>query len=917
MPKADNKSIPKAPGGKNPGVEGNPGATAAKSISESSKKAKENGFPIVGVGASAGGLEAFNELLRNVRSDLGIAFVLVPHLDPTHASAMSELLSKATKMPVVEVEQGMRVRPNHAYVIPPGQEMSIKGGVLQLEPRRVAPHMPIDIFFRSLAEDQRNNAIGVILSGTASDGTLGVSSIKNEGGITFAQDSSSARYDGMPSSAAASGAIDFVLPPAKIAEELERIRQHPYIVDGHKEAELESDARYDMAHLFRTLKKASKVDFSDYKPATIRRRVLRRMALKRIDKLDDYIHYVRDNAGEAESLYQDLLINVTSFFRNPEAFEALKELVYPRLLQDRDERDSIRIWVPGCSTGEEVYSHAISIVEYLAEIRSDLPVQIFATDLSEPALQRARNGAYRESISADVNPLRLRRFFNRTEGGYRISKSIRDLCVFAEQNVFSDPPFSKMDIVSCRNLLIYLGLTLQRRVIPVFHYALRPGGFMILGNAEGLFGTGAELFDLADKKNKIYRKRAVASPIHFGFSVERKETLMPREATPAQTKEAESAKGPVDVQKEADRVLLAKFAPATVVVNEHLDILQTRGQTSQYLELSPGKASLNLLRMARPGLLFELQKAIEASRKNDSNVLRENVQVEGNHLRPVDLEVVPLRLSGATQPNYLIIFREPATNSAPPAAQPAKPSGPEAEQSGLKQIEQLKQELAGTKEYLQSIIEEREATNEELQSANEEIQSGNEELQSTNEELQTSKEELESANEELNTVNEEMQHRNQQLAQINNDLTNLLNSVNIAIVMIGPDLKIRRFTVHGERLLGLSAVDVGRPIGNLRLKVDIPNLEEALLDVIHDVVPTHEDLQDQNGTWYNLRIAPYRTSDNKIDGAVLVLLEGHMTSVQKTAQARAVKLGDVTAAGQDGGPKALPKANRRKKQRRR
>jgi two-component system CheB/CheR fusion protein len=838
-----------------------------------------NGFPIVGVGASAGGLEAFTELLKNVRPNLGIAFVLVPHLDPTHASAMPDLLSKATSMPVLQVEHGMRVEPNHVYIIPPGREMTVKKGILRLEPRR-GQAMPIDIFLRSLAEDQGHNAIGVILSGTASDGTLGMSALKGGGGITFAQDSKSARYDGMPSSAIASGAVDFVLPPAGIASELEKIREHPYIINDHDDkAEAESRGSGELSQVFRILKQVSKVDFSDYKPATVRRRVLRRMALKTIKTLGEYVHYLRENPREAESLYQDILINVTSFFRNPEVFDTLKKNVYPALMKDRTPNDSIRIWVPGCSTGEEAYSHAMSIVEYLSDIRADISVQVFATDLSESAVQRARSGIYKESIAADVGPTRLRRFFNKVEDGFQISKSIRDFCIFARQNVFSDPPFSKMDIVSCRNLLIYLGPTLQKRVVPVFHYALRPNGFLILGSTEGLLGAGAELFDLVDKKNKIYTKQAVPSPVNFGMSMDRFDGGAEQPAPPPGNNQ-EPAKMPADLQREADRLLLAKYVPASVVVNEQLDILQTRGHTGRFLELSPGKASLNLLRMARPGLLFELQKLIETARKSIAPVQRARVQVEDNgSVDVIDIEIASLSAAGNPQSNFLIIFHEAGKNSN---AQPVEPPpvAADAESEQLQEtIEQLRQELAATKEYLQSIIEQREATNEELQSANEEIQSGNEELQSTNEELQTSKEELESANEELNTVNEEMQHRNQQLSQLNNDLTNLLNSVNIPIVMLGPDLSVRRFTLQAERVLGLSAVDVGRPLGNLKIAVNAGQLKEAVLDVIQDMVPKQQELQDDHGNAYRLRVTPYRTSDNKIEGAVLVLFEAQPKSL--------------------------------------
>lgn len=848
-------------------------AASGKTETKTQNAAGVASFPIMGVGASAGGLEAFMELLKALPPQLGMAVVLIPHLDPHHESALTELLSRGTKMPVLQVEHGMKVKPDHVYVIPPGQEMTIRRGILQLVARPQQRPMPIDMFLRSLAEDQRHNAIGVILSGTATDGTLGLAAIKGEGGITFAQDPKTARYDGMPSSAIASGAVDFILKPARIAEELAHIRKHPYIIDASGErAESLPETDHDMVALFRLLKQATRVDFSDYKAGTIRRRILRRRALRKMNNLSEYVAYLREHRDEALALYEDILINVTSFFRTPDTFDVLKQTVYPALLNDRQPSDTIRVWVPGCSTGEEAYSHAISLMEYLSDIRSDVSMQIFATDLSESGVQRARVGIYKENITADVSPARLRRFFNRVEGGYQISKSIRDQCIFARQNVFNDPPFSKMDIVSCRNLLIYLGPALQKRVIPVFHYALRPHGFLMLGNAEGLLTTGTELFDLADKKQKIYVKRPVPSPVNFGFNIE-SATTVGVEPLGQEAKESEYAKAPVDVQREGDRLLLAKYVPAAVVVNEQLEILQTRGHTGRYLELPSGKASLNLMRMARPGLMSELQKAVDAARKSNAAVVRDKVQVESNgDLHLAAIEVLPFQVNNSSQQNFLIVFHDSSSGAAAPAAPDLKPLTPEGELLKTMQIEQLKQELVAGKEYLQSVIEEREATNEELQSANEEIQSANEELQSTNEELQTSKEELESANEELNTVNEEMEHRNLQLSQALNDVTNLLNSVNIAMVMLGPDLSIRRYTPPAERVLGLSQSDVGRPIGTVKMKIKIDGLEQSAEDVIRDMIPKQQEFQD-HGSHYNLRITPYRTSDNKIEGVVLVLLD--------------------------------------------
>ena len=806
-----------------------------------------------------------------------MAFVLVPHLDPTHESAMTDLLSRATTMPVLQVTEGIRLRPNHVYVIPPGSDMTISDGVLRLVKRERTgiPHMPIDLFFRSLASELHSNAIGVILSGTASDGTLGVAAIKGEGGFTIAQDSQSAKYDGMPNSAIASGAIDLVLPPRKIAEELTRIRQHPYVANSQrldKADPVSADRSEQMAHIFRILKQVCRVDFSDYKPATIRRRIMRRMALRRMENLGDYIKILQEDRTEVEALYQDILINVTSFFRDAEAFYSLREKIYPAILKGRTPAETIRIWVPGCSTGEEAYSHAISFLEYITENRADVSVQIFATDLSASAMRKARAGLYKEDIRADVSQERLKRFFNKVEGGYQISKAVRDMCVFANQNVFSDPPFSHIDLLSCRNVLIYLSQTLQRRVIPIFHYALSPGGFLMVGNTEGLVGNGAELFELVHKKQKIYRKRAVPSPVSFGIPPEhfdaRLVTPEPIQALP----KPEPIRTPIELQREADRLLLTRYVPAAVVVSADLELLQTRGHANRYLELPSGKASLNLLKMIRPGLLFEVQQAIDEASKSGEPVRRENLQVESNgDFHTVNIEILPFRAPPNGVHSYLVVFEDEGDRPVlRPAAAPAPV--PDRDDAKDKLIGQLKHELIATKEYQQSIIEALEASNEELQSANEEIQSGNEELQSTNEELQTSKEELESANEELNTVNEEMQHRNYQLAQVNNDLLNLLASVNIPILMLGSDLSIRRFTPNAEELLGLSSVDVGRPLVHVRLRINIPELEHLMLEVMRDSSPRQREFE-VGKTCYRMRMTPYRTTENKIEGVVAAFFD--------------------------------------------
>jgi two-component system, chemotaxis family, CheB/CheR fusion protein len=844
---------------------------------------KKNSFPIVGIGASAGGLEALTSLLKALQPELGMAFVFVPHLDPSRESAFTQILGRDTQMPVVQIENGMQVERNHIYVIPPNRDLTIGGGKLHIgtrdEPRSVHAHAAIDVFFRSLAADQGSNAIGIVLSGTGSDGTLGLAAIKGEGGITFAQEPGSAKYDSMPASAIATDCVDFVLPPEGIAAELARIREHPYVAGHHIEAIEEHDKDTAMSQVFRLLRRVTKVDFSEYKPPTIGRRIQRRMALNKVEKIGDYLALLQRDRGEVNALYQDLLINVTSFFRNPEAFDALKQIVYPAILHSRASSASpIRIWVPGCSTGEETYSHAISLVEYLGEERTEVPIQIFGTDLSETAIQRARSGIYKENIEADVSPLRLRRYFHKSDGGYQISKTIRDLCIFSTQNVFSDPPFSRMDLVSCRNVMIYLGQTLQKKVIPIFHYALNPTGFLMIGSTEGLLGAGSELFEMADKKQKIYRKKLVSTPVTFGFSLGQAERE-PEGAdtpTPPVVKPPDSLRAPLELQREADRLLLARYTPPAVVINDHLEILQSRGRTGTFLELPTGKASLNLLKMARPGLLFELQGAIDEARKKGIEAKRQNISIEGNgDLKNVTVRVIPFKTPVNEQHNFLVVFELP--DAQPDQLEGVRlPGRPltEAEQSEKdKQIAQLKQELTATKDYLQSIIETQEATNEELQSANEEIQSGNEELQSTNEELQTSKEELESANEELHTVNEEMQHRNELLTQLNNDLTNLLNSVNLPMVMVGADLSVRRFTPQASTVLGLMASDVGRPIPRLKLKIDVSNLEQMMLDVMQEVQAKQYQVQDHEGKWCSLRITPYRTLDNRIDGVVLTVVD--------------------------------------------
>ena len=831
---------------------------------------------IAAVGASAGGIEAFIELISNLATDTGMAFVLVQHLDPEHHSMLTELLSKKTAMRVKEVTNGMTVEPNHVYVIPPNATMSISNHTLQLAPRGEGRglHMSIDHFMRALAEEQGNRAIGVLLSGSGTDGTSGLAEIQAHGGVTFAQDDQSAKYDSMPRSAVAAGCVDYILPPKAIARELARIARHPYLARDQG-PELAPAENTGLNLVFNLLRKSTGIDFTHYRQTTILRRIHRRMVVHKIEKIDEYFKYLQSNPAEIKALYQDMLINVTNFFRNPKVFDALKSQVFPAIMKNRGAEGSLRIWTPGCASGEETYSIAIALLEALGDKAPQTHIQLFGTDISESSIAKARSGFYAENIQGDVSPERLRRFFTKLEGGYRISKTIRDMCIFAQHNVLNDPPFSQMDLICCRNLLIYLEPVLQNKVVALFHYATRPGGYLLLGTSEGI-GTATNLFATEHRTYKIFLKKSTGVRQPVTFSMSTPEERHEYGAFRVPSKQPDTSWNYLEAQKEFDRRLLSQYTPATVFINEDLEIIHTRGNVNGYLKLAPGRASLSILKMAREDLLLDLRNALTKAKKDIVTVRKQNIQIKNGNgaqdsTRLVNFELAPIRTGNLKELYFMIVFEESIAAPRPAAVRPSKRSEAESAVSG--RIARLEQELAATKEYLQSVIETQEATNEELQSANEEILSSNEELQSTNEELETAKEELQSANEELSTVNDELRSRNKEVTQINNDLTNLFASIDFAVVIVGSDLSIRRFTPQAQRLLGLIPADVGRPLTNINPTLEIRELQSAVLQVMSNLHQVDRVVTDQKGARYQLRILPYRTVENKIDGAIITIFD--------------------------------------------
>jgi two-component system CheB/CheR fusion protein len=858
------------------------------------------GFPIVGIGASAGGLAAFEAFFSGMPfdADPGMAFVLVQHLAPDHKSILTDLIRRYTRMQVFEVEDGMVVQANCAYIIPPNRDMAFLNGSLHLlEPS--APRgqrLPIDFLFRSLAQDQCERAIGIVLSGTGSDGTLGVRAIKDAGGMVMAQTPESTEFDGMPRSALATGMVDYELPPVEMAAQLIAYATHAFGKLPRLTTPAEPKTENALKKIFILLRAQTGHDFSQYKPSTIHRRIERRMAVHQIDAIASYLKYLQQTPAEVEALFRDLLIGVTNFFRDPEAFHVLEEQVIPKLFDDKPAGGAVRVWSTGCSTGEEAYSIAILLQERMEAIKQSYTVQVFATDIDSRAIAVARVGLYPASIAADITPQRLARFFTPASdgSGYRIHKGIRDMLVFSEQDLLKDPPFSRLDLLSCRNLLIYLGAALQKRLIPLFHYALKPGGMLFLGTSEGV-GDFTDLFTVLDRKAKLYLRKP-------GFHSMQRAALgrIPPALSSSGTAPISAAKTPfpgkLPLRELIEQALLKELAPPSALVNRQGDILYLFGRTGMYLELASGEVAINnILKMAREGLRHELASALHKAAGTQETVRALGLRVKTNgHFSTVNLSICPVTVGSSATPEsslYLVMLQEAPTQGAavPQPTLPLAHAGASADASepdtdANARIAALTQELRAKDEYLQSTHEELETSNEELKSSNEEMQSVNEELQSTNEELETSKEELQSVNEELATVNSELQTKVTDLSRANNDMNNLLAGTGIATVFVDHNLRILRFTPSVTQIINMILSDVGRPVGHI-----VPNLvgydhlvadAQAVLDTL---VPKEVEVQTKAGNWYVMRIQPYRTLDNVIEGAVLSFVD--ITEIVKTRDA--------------------------------
>jgi two-component system CheB/CheR fusion protein len=827
-------------------------------------------FPVVGIGASAGGLEAFESFFTNMPPDSGMAFVLIQHLDPKHKSILSELLRRYTRMPVSEVQDGMTVEPNHVYVIPPNRNMALMNRKLHLveATETLGLRTPIDYFFRSLAQDLKDKAICIVLSGTGTEGAMGLRAIKGEGGMVMVQEPESAKYDGMPRSAIATGIVDYVLPPEKMPEQLIRYVRHQVSDVTAVQPDTPRTDSSLLQRIFLIIRSQTGHDFSFYKQNTILRRIERRMAVNQITRLADYVHHMQNDPKEAVILFKELLIGVTNFFRDREAFDALRDKVIPKLLGERLDQDPVRIWVPGCATGEEAYSIGMLCQSFMNTTGVSVPVQIFATDIDGDAIESARLGVYPDSIAVDVPSDFLVRYFSKEDGSFRVKKEIRDKVVFALQNVITDPPFSKIDLISCRNLLIYLGPSLQKRVLSLFHYSLKRQGFLFLGSSETI-GEFSDYFSVMDRKWKLF-KRKETEEIRGKLLDFQAPTLTDRRID-AQIAGYVPQVRTTSYREIAEKTLLESYGPSAVLISEKSDILYIHGRVGKYLEPPSGEFTGNIVAMAREGLKLALLNAIRrvALRKSDVRIDRVSIKTNGGD-QLINLVVKPVSRPPAMEGLQIVIFED--IQARDECKEEIASRGHTSDEDDPR-IAELEQELRSTKEYLQTTIEELETTNEELKSTNEELQSSNEELQSTNEEMETSKEELQSINEELTTVNAELQQKIEELSKTSSDLNNLLTSTQIGTIFLDRGLRVQRFTPTMSDILNLIPTDVGRPISHIVPKIRYGKLTDDAKRVLETLVPRETEIQSEDDRWFFMRILPYRTIDNVIDGVVITFVD--------------------------------------------
>ncbi len=826
-------------------------------------------FPIVGIGASAGGLEALEQFLRHMTENCGMAFVIVQHLDPTHKGIMPELLQRTTKMQVFQVSDRMRVKTNCDYVIPPNKDMSILHGALYLfEPTSARGlRLPIDFFLRSLAEDRQVGSIGIILSGMGSDGTLGLRAIKEKGGIVLVQEPASAKFDSMPRSAINAGLVDLVAPAEDLPAKLIDLLQHPHVL-AKSEPELEEKDQSALEKVLILLRSKTGNDFSLYKKNTIYRRIERRMSVHQIDRIGAYVRYLQENPLEAELLFKELLIGVTSFFRDPEVWKQVQEEAFPALLEGYPDGGCLRAWSTGCSTGEEAYSLAIVFKEALEQVKpgGHFTLQIFATDLDRDGIDRARRAVYPAKIAAEMSPERLQRYFVKDGNEYRVCKEIREMVTFATQNVIMDPPLTRLDILVCRNLMIYLTPELQKKLLPLFHYSLNPGGVLFLGSAESV-STFTDLFAPLSIKSRLFRKRESLLPTEpLSFPA----TFVP--LRPGVSKESPMMKPAVNLQSLADQLLLQHFSPPAVLTNDKGDIIYISGKTGKYLEPAAGKANWNIFAMARDGLRFEMGSAFQKALRQKEPVTVNGLKTgTGDRAQFVNITVQMIQEPEALRGMVMIVFSDVIM---------AVPDKKVLTRSRTAPIDSsLEQELQQARENLQTTREEMHSSQEELTSTNEELQSTNEELQSTNEELSTSREEMQSLNEELQTVNAEQQSKMDEFVRVNDDMRNLLNSTEIVTVFLDNKLHIRRFTTGADKIFKLLPGDVGRPLSDIVTVLQYPGITEESREVLRTLAFSEKQITTADSRWYSVRIMPYRTMEDVISGVVITF--ANITATKK------------------------------------